>query len=122
MTRIYTLLAFLLYSTSCIDITLCASIDHTAEAACNGSQDDDGYCQTPSIPEAVTTLDDKNWKDVLLFPDGGVYSGGVVDNQQEGIGREETAGGDRYEGEWEGGIKSGAGKYKWKDGRSYKGK
>lgn len=63
----------------------------------------------------------KQWKDVLLFPDGGVYSGGVVNGVQEGEGREEAASGDRYDGEWEGGIKSGAGKYKWKDGRSYKG-
>lgn len=65
--------------------------------------------------------DDKEWTDMLYFPDGGVYSGGVVNDVQQGVGREETAAGDRYEGEWEGGMKSGAGKYKWKDGRSYKG-
>jgi hypothetical protein len=66
-------------------------------------------------------MDEKEWTDMLLFPDGAVYSGGVVGGQQEGEGREETLAGDRYEGEGEGGVKAGAGKYKWKDGRSYKG-
>ena len=66
-------------------------------------------------------VDKQQWKDVLLFPDGGIYSGGVANGVQEGEGREESAEGDRYDGEWEGGVKSGAGKYKWKDGRTYKG-
>ena len=62
------------------------------------------------------------WSDIVISPDGSVYSGGVVDGKKEGLGREETVVGDRYDGEWEGGVKSGAGKYKWKDGRSYKGR
>jgi hypothetical protein len=92
---------------------------------CYNSEGIGAQCEIVDSSQAASGSNDrsgdKDWKDVLLFPDGGVYSGGVVNGVQEGTGREETAAGNRYDGEWEGGIKSGAGKYKWKDGRIYKG-
>ena len=78
----------------------------------------DGVCQ--SVDDAVAGRDGE-WKDVLLYDDGAVYSGDMENGVPEGAGREESADGHRYDGEWEGGMKSGAGKYTWKDGRSYKG-
>ena len=99
-----------------IPLQVCVEGDGGSSCANSGSSSEDG-----SNGLGNEDVDKQQWKDVLLFPDGGIYSGGVANGVQEGEGREESAEGDRYDGEWEGGVKSGAGKYIWKDGSSYKG-
>lgn len=133
MKRNTLLLTFLLQVLACSDTSHATPHEQNQADKCN-SEGSDASCQyldnTQTIDDQKNTLnenalnnddEDTEWKDVLIYPDGRIYSGGVVNGQQEGLGREETPAGDRYDGEWEGGIKSGAGKYKWKDGRSYKG-
>lgn len=79
-----------------------------------------GDCDVIEVSRSLSP-DEADWKDVLLFPDGEVYSGDVINGKQNGVGRGEEANGNRYDGEWKDGVKSGAGKYKWKDGRTYQG-
>ena len=121
MKRIDLLLILLLHITTCLYTT--TSSEHSANF-CQNTEDAaaDSKCQSVgTFPATDSKKHEKEGADVLLLSDGAVYSGGVVDGRQEGRGREETPAGDRYDGEWEGGVKAGAGRYKWKDGRTYKG-
>lgn len=123
-------LTFLLLLSSSL-LTLSSGIQEQNHAeTCQNNGGSDSKCKYVDSNQATDTNINKNkndpndvemMKDVLVFPDGGIYSGDVVNGKQEGNGREETATGDRYDGEWKGGIKCGVGKYKWKDGRSYRG-
>jgi len=47
----------------------------------------------------------------MFFPDGSIYEGGWVDDQEHGRGTLYLSNGDVYDGQWEHGVKHGQGNF-----------